>query len=269
MLPVIAFLWNPLLIQEFCFEGHNDGLMAFFTLLSLFFHLTRASGKGLLALLGSALIKYFTIVLLPIQVIHHWNKYRSFPFSKRQVTWGLIGIGSTLFILYRPFWLGWQTFLGGVKHFDLYLKYPMSIASKFRATGGIAYFCIFTFWQSIRCKTDEQLVNAFAGIACSFFFFVSPKFFPWYLILPVTTLLISRQPYAIFTAVTLSFFGTLSIPADLMFAAKFSESYLDMTDIFNGANVFKRMHPLFYRNTGLPVSGAAQWNGVANLRQFS
>lgn len=67
---VFLYAWNPLILYEFALNGHNDVLIVFFILISLFFFLQQNKIKNYILswifLIFSVLIKFYTIIFLPI-----------------------------------------------------------------------------------------------------------------------------------------------------------------------------------------------------------
>jgi hypothetical protein len=59
------FAWNPLLLFETAANGHNDSVMMFFVLLAIYLLLKQRPSLSIIALTGSVMIKFITIILLP------------------------------------------------------------------------------------------------------------------------------------------------------------------------------------------------------------
>lgn len=68
VLKTAFFALNPLVLFETFVGGHNDIVMMFFALLSLYFYLNKKRGWGSLFLLFSIGIKYATLFLLPVYI---------------------------------------------------------------------------------------------------------------------------------------------------------------------------------------------------------
>ncbi|MGI8586765.1 MAG: hypothetical protein ACR2M0_03640 [Chloroflexia bacterium] len=114
--------WNPLLIWEAAGNGHNDIVMALFTVLC-FYCLARGGrfllfAPGVLAL--AVLSKYVSLLLLPAVLIAVWQMLRpaaGTPFLPRApwnraaltVVIGLLGFVVVAVLLYIPFWYGFDT----------------------------------------------------------------------------------------------------------------------------------------------------------------
>ncbi len=78
---VVFFALNPLVVIECLVSGHNDIVMMFFLLLSIYFFTHKNSGKSLFFYLCSIGIKYATLILLPVFFISwlkKWGKQQLF-----------------------------------------------------------------------------------------------------------------------------------------------------------------------------------------------
>ena len=103
------YAWNPFILYEFSINGHSDVLTIFFLLLSLYFLLGRQRKfiNYLLCwafLLLSVLIKYMTLVLLPIIFLIILFKIKQ---EKEKILFCLISFAVSiiiLLILFLPFW---------------------------------------------------------------------------------------------------------------------------------------------------------------------
>ena len=113
---LLLYGWNPLIIYEFAINGHNDVLIIFFLLLSIFFLLKKSSFKNYIFswifLLGSVLIKYITVIFAPIFLLVMFASAQNK--KERVVLLPTVFLISALvfFIFFSPYWQGWQTFSG-------------------------------------------------------------------------------------------------------------------------------------------------------------
>jgi len=128
----ITFLyaWNPLILYEFAINGHNDILTIFFLLLSLFF-LLRQQNKlknhilSWTFLLFSVLIKYMTLIFLPIFFLITFFNFKQ---KKEKVIFLFASVAISIFALFVFYW----PFLNETHTFTTvfsYLLYPLK-ASK-------------------------------------------------------------------------------------------------------------------------------------------
>ncbi|MEA2064731.1 MAG: hypothetical protein U9O66_00330, partial [Patescibacteria group bacterium] len=74
-LGTMLYGFNPLILFEIANNGHNDIAMMFFVVLSIFIWLKKKYYLSLILLICSVLIKFVTILLLPIFVLITLNKF--------------------------------------------------------------------------------------------------------------------------------------------------------------------------------------------------
>lgn len=74
-LGTMLYMFNPLILFEAANNGHNDITMMFFVILSIFVWLKKKYYLSLILLICSVLIKFITILLLPIFVLITLNKF--------------------------------------------------------------------------------------------------------------------------------------------------------------------------------------------------
>lgn len=74
---LVLFALNPLVILESLVSSHNDIVMMFFAVLALYKMLNKKIGWAMIFLIASALIKYATIVILPIFIWIYWLQKRN------------------------------------------------------------------------------------------------------------------------------------------------------------------------------------------------
>jgi len=98
------FLWNPFILIEIVNNGHNDILVLLFILLSIYFIVRQKYGLSALMIIGGFLLKYVTIILLPIPLIMLLMNNK-FSLKKRIKKLALVVmvIVCVLVIFYLPF----------------------------------------------------------------------------------------------------------------------------------------------------------------------
>ena len=94
IIPVILFSLNPLIIIETLVSGHNDIVMIFLTLLSFFFLTKKKVFFAVLFFILSILIKYSTILLIPVFLYALWKIV-----EKKEINWKTIFYFSALCML--------------------------------------------------------------------------------------------------------------------------------------------------------------------------
>lgn len=105
---MLLFAWNPLLVYFAGGTGHNDLWLAAVLVLALGCLVRRWYVAASLLTIVGVLIKFIPILLLPVIVIVVW---RELPLRARLRTYFLGGsLGAVLtFMLYRPFWVGFES----------------------------------------------------------------------------------------------------------------------------------------------------------------
>src|SRR5207245_9216315 len=99
---VVCFGWNPLVLWEISANGHNDVVMMAFVLLALLLLLTKRWPLAFPALACAVLIKYISLVLLPIFVL--WVLRRQGRPAVRPLALGLAAMLALIVMVYVPFW---------------------------------------------------------------------------------------------------------------------------------------------------------------------
>lgn len=77
-----VFAFNPLMLIENTVSAHNDIVMMFFALLGVYFFIGRKKLISLSAILLSVLIKYATVILLPLMAFALWKKTKKENFLR-------------------------------------------------------------------------------------------------------------------------------------------------------------------------------------------
>jgi len=115
------YAWNPLIIFEFCVNGHNDVILIFFLLLAFFFILKKQNtifnySLSWFFLILSILFKFITIILVPIFFFLIIFNIKG---KKNKLLFIFLAILITTLcfvIFYFPFWNGIETLLRIVNH---------------------------------------------------------------------------------------------------------------------------------------------------------
>jgi putative effector of murein hydrolase LrgA (UPF0299 family) len=96
----LAYLWSPLVLYEGVANGHNDVVLAVPLLLALLCWRQRRDAWVIPALVASALIKYVTVLLLPLAVIALWRRQSNLREGVRTGAWSVVTSATiTLFAL--------------------------------------------------------------------------------------------------------------------------------------------------------------------------
>lgn len=94
IISVILFSFNPLIVVETLVSGHNDIVMIFLALLSFFLLTKRKLGLAISFLTLSVLIKYTTLLLIPVFLLVVWKIVK-----KHEINWDKIFYYSSLLMM--------------------------------------------------------------------------------------------------------------------------------------------------------------------------
>lgn len=94
LISVILLAFNPLIVIETLVSGHNDIVMIFFAMLSFFLLAKKKVFYAILLFIFSILIKYVTILLIPIFLYILWK-----TFKKKEINWISIFYFSSVIML--------------------------------------------------------------------------------------------------------------------------------------------------------------------------
>ncbi len=103
---VVLFAWNPLVIYVTAGNGHNDAVMAFFIVLGCYWLLRRRFTLAALAQTAGALVKFVSILLVPIVVITALRQFKTWRERGRYVLVTGTLCGVLVAMAYAPFWQG-------------------------------------------------------------------------------------------------------------------------------------------------------------------
>jgi hypothetical protein len=229
LLGSIAFWWNPIALETVA-EGHNDAAMAVAVLLAVWLTLRRRQFTGgALALVCAVLIKYVPAILIPPFLVYRWRT------EGRGRLWsialsGLLSVVLCL-LLFIPLWVGWQTFAGVFAGMEP--KFTAGTSGVVFATlsqiagpgpawvmtqllvGGILLAAVFVL--SARAIDERRLVGACATICLVYVLVAAPRFWPWYVVLPVALLCATGTRQAVLLVVVLTFCARLIAPVNLIY----------------------------------------------------
>jgi hypothetical protein len=212
------FTGNPLLLYEGVVNGHNDMIMAFFLIFSVF-KFRKNSLSSLPLLTASAMIKFFTLPLIVLYITEMFK--RKWQLNKIILTCILSLLVIIISII--PFWES-----GNMLHglFDGMNSY--------HTTNGISIFAILRHYMIInKIKGISRVKTIFAVLYAVFlmieiwwikdrlelrtidillfFLMTISLFYPWHLI-PVLTILSFQRNYGIPYILIFTFFGMSFYP---------------------------------------------------------
>lgn len=188
--------WNPFMLIEYSANGHNDIMMMLFALLAIYAMVKQKPALALFLITASALVKYATVLLIPLFLIYGFVHQ---PTLERRWRYLLVGGLSSLALiiaLYSPFWQGWQTVSGTITQDQRYMSsfctllnflFPQNVSlEQGKLLGRILYvpFYLFALFLSSRKHLTDLLFGSFIAL-----FFVQvlalSNFDTWYAIWPM------------------------------------------------------------------------------------
>ncbi len=110
----LLYAWNPLALMEFAGSGHNDVMLVFFLLLSLWAAQQNHWRRATVALSLSALTKFVPVILLPPYAVFLARQRTSWK-SRLAIVGQAAGISLlTAVLVYVPYWEGGRTVDAGL-----------------------------------------------------------------------------------------------------------------------------------------------------------
>jgi len=175
ILSVILFSFNPLIIIETLVSGHNDIVMIFLVLFSFFLLNKKKIFLGTLFFISSILIKYATILLIPIFLHVVWELIKN-----KEIDWKKVFFRSTILMsiafLLSPFreeiypwyaiWFLPFVFLIPKRKILLYISISLSFGLLFRY---VAY--MFSGTHAGFVPLFKSIVTFFPAFLILFYFF--------------------------------------------------------------------------------------------------
>lgn len=214
----ILFLWNPLLLLTVFSDSHNDILMILLLLLGLSFLLKDKYQFALLALTGSILIKYATILVLPFFLLAIYRKLGKLKAILKTVLPALImSLG-----LFYIFWQGSYTFRGVLLASGIVSPNSLIVHTANLFGLGIGFFvkakewilgsaavtvAIIVFWSA---RARGRIIKGAAFSLMALLFFVT-DLFNWYLLWPLALLPLWEKDKPPLLLIALTTFGVLHI----------------------------------------------------------
>jgi Glycosyltransferase family 87 len=225
----MAFWWNPITLEAVG-EGHNDALMVMAVLLAIWLTLRGHYASGVLALVCGVLTKYVPAVFAPTFLIYRWRA--DAHGRSRVVNLGASAIGGALLslLLFAPFWAGRQTFAGlfaGMERkftpgtsgalFAVLAQLAGADVARWLTQGLLGAVLVATIVITSRRVTGScTLVRACAALSLTYVLVVSPKFWPWYVMLPAALLCALGTSRAVLLAGALTLSARLIAPLSVV-----------------------------------------------------
>lgn len=173
--------WNPLLILELLGSGHNDSMMLFFTLLSIFFYYRKAWLFAGIAIALAVQIKLIPLVLFFFGIIALLRNKKNR--DALVYAGGFIVINSALFIYMQVSLVEFVqrvAYNGGV-----YWQSLQTIIQTF--TPGQSGFVVYVFllwlaYYTLRSWKNVDPVYAYVVVLLVYLIFVSAAYWNWYVL---------------------------------------------------------------------------------------
>ncbi|MBU2235436.1 hypothetical protein KKA01_00040, partial [Patescibacteria group bacterium] len=231
---LFLYLWNPLILFEAVNNAHNDMLMISIVLAAIYFLLKKKYSTSLLVLLLSVLLKYITLVIVPVFL---YFVLKNIPQLNKKVKFVLktgiaVIIVTTLF--YIPFWEGAEIFKGlfqqtQLSTFFLFSLFPSLVFAIAYLVGsnfswsydlltdisryfGLGAFIVVYFWQIknyVKDKSKNFIYYSFLILFAYIIYYVS-YLQPWYLVWLIPIAILVDKKYFLQFIFILTLAGLLS-----------------------------------------------------------
>ncbi len=197
-LALLALTWNPLAVWHAAGNGHNDTVMTFLLALAAFLLARGLPGPALVALTASALVKFATLLVLPLLAVWWWRSGR--PALVRLVPW-LLACALLVVAAYTPFWQGRDTFRAALNEGSYFaVSFPAVLRGALAhvlGVGGAETVAAWTgralflaayaalLWR-LPGREVEGLLAAAALAVGAYLLFAATYFAPWYVLWPLS-----------------------------------------------------------------------------------
>lgn len=229
----IAFITNPLVIIMTIVDGHNEIVMIFFILASLYFLLNARYILSLILLAVSIQIKFVYVLIIPLYYLYILlnAEVKSLRYRIYKLIAGSILSAGIILILWIPFW-GKESIISLYNYYAVYYKskgihfwadsIPYAVhfvlnkiglhISKYTIANisCLIFFAIYSYllyFFTIRVKTDKQAIFTTASfIMLALFFTNISSFQSWYLLWVIPFIFLSRIKSKFLLIFLLSYF---------------------------------------------------------------
>lgn len=204
----LALTWNPLVVWHITGNGHNDAVMVALLALAAALLAYRRPGPATLAFTASALIKFATVLIVPLALV--WWCQRRETIRWRSLAPWLAASLVLVVAAYAPYWAGRDTFrtalnegsyfvvsgpaaLRGALNRYMALDHAEAVAAW---TGRAAYLAAYAaiLRRELRRSANgemweasvERLLLSGSLVLLAYLLLAATYFAPWYLIWPLT-----------------------------------------------------------------------------------
>jgi hypothetical protein len=203
---VLACAWNPLLLLEIAGNGHNDLWVMVFVLLAFYCALAGRRRMAFLALAASVLVKFISLLLLPLFLLFAARQESSRRGQVLAVLEGLALVTVVVVLSFAPIWPGWENWQVQRMN-DAATRSPVALAIMLLRAAGIgsalsfqlARYCALVLlglaclWVLKRAAHTEELLRAAFLILFFYLVIAAQQFHAWYLAWLVPLAALSRR----------------------------------------------------------------------------
>ena len=230
VLGTILYLWNPVVVMEFAGEGHNDALVVFLLLLSLYFLVRHKFDQSVVVGGVGALIKIVALVFVPLELVYAWRTHQRRTRMLGALALGGFAAAAIAVAVYTPVWAGRATFDGlrdharpnlmsastpSVLYWYLMRSYSEDTSARLvlllMTTGFLAYTAV----ASLKVCNAATLLRACGQVAIMYLV-LAPGYWPWYAAMPIALLALAPTEGAIWSILVVSFASRLAAPIDVL-----------------------------------------------------
>lgn len=223
----LIWLWNPLVLWEGVGNGHNDIVVALPLTLALAAWLRRRYAVVVPLLIGAALLKYVTLLLVPLAAVAVW---RALPTYRARFRTAAVGAALSLVacgVAFWPFYDVSAVYDSIRRQGEFISTSPAAVIARWitaRPVGSgvqddvkrvcLGIFALVCLWAVVRVWKRPERLPAAAFEVFFFFLLVATWYFrAWYLVWPVAVvaLLPLGWPFARLTAWCAAALGTYAI----------------------------------------------------------
>jgi hypothetical protein len=232
---VVLFAWNPLVVLHTAGDAHNDSVMVCLMLLAAYCAVRGWVVRAGVALALSALVKFASLLLLPLLVA--WLLRSERPHRRREATVVTLVVPLIAFAAYLPFWEGRETLRATMEEgsylttsfaaaFAPALESAMSRhAAEVALTFGarLLFLPVYAVVLKRMNATPSSFLSSGATSYLLYLLVAAAWFMPWYVLWPLA--LAAAMPYngrAVPLIVALSF-GALLLPVSTNYLSGMSD----------------------------------------------
>ncbi len=220
----LAVAWNPFVLFEYSINGHNDIVMMFFVVLAIFTLLKEHPVWALTLLTASALIKFASLVLIPLFLIYSLVHQ---PTLQKRILYtidaGIISL-SLIINCFAPFWAGPQTLnrffkqIQGHRYsFSAFVYSISSGSTSFQLAeliGWVLFGICFVYALWLSSKDFSSLLKGCCLTMFALLLFSATYTQVWYLIWLFALAVLIPQRWIVLAAIVPLYAATLEQPFD-------------------------------------------------------